>query len=127
MRHLTGRVTLCVSCQAGCPMACSFCATWKLGLKKNLAFHEIIEQIYFAAKMLNDQWDKLRNIVYMGMWEPMLNYDTVRDTINFVTDQKKFDLANRRITVSTCWIVPGIKKFMHDKFSSFSSCSKWWN
>lgn len=114
MRHLTGRVTLCISCQAGCPMACSFCATWKLWLLKNLEFHEIIEQVYFAAKLLNDEGDKLRNIVYMWMWEPMLNYNIVRDTINFLTEQKKFDLANRRITVSTCWIVPGIKKFTHD-------------
>ncbi len=114
MRHLTGRVTLCISCQAGCPMACSFCATWKLWLLKNLSFNEIIEQVYFAAKLLNDEWNKLRNIVYMWMGEPMLNYDIVRDTINFVTEQKKFDLANRRITVSTCWIVPGIRKFTKD-------------
>jgi 23S rRNA (adenine2503-C2)-methyltransferase len=55
MRHLTGRVTLCISSQAGCPMACSFCATGKLGFLKNLEFHEIIEQIFFAAKLLNDE------------------------------------------------------------------------
>lgn len=114
MRHLTGRVTLCVSCQAGCPMACSFCATWKLWLLKNLNNYEIIEQIYFAAKLLNDEWDKLRNIVYMWMWEPMLNYDVVKETINIANNQKKFDLANRRVTVSTCWIVPWIKKFTAD-------------
>ena len=114
MRHLTGRVTLCVSCQAWCPMGCSFCATWKLWLLKNLEFHEIIEQIYFAANLLNKEWNKLRNIVYMGMWEPMLNYDTVRDTILFACNQKKFDIANRRITVSTCWIVPWIEKFTKD-------------
>jgi 23S rRNA (adenine2503-C2)-methyltransferase len=114
MRHLTGRVTLCISCQAGCPMACSFCATWKLWLLKNLEFHEIIEQVYYAAKLLDSEWTKLRNIVYMWMWEPMLNYDVVRDTINFITDSKNFDLANRRITVSTCWIVPWIEKFTND-------------
>jgi 23S rRNA (adenine2503-C2)-methyltransferase len=95
-------------------MACSFCATGKLGLLKNLEFHEIIEQIYYAANLLNKEGEKLRNIVYMGMGEPMLNYDVVRDTINFVTDQKKFDLANRRITVSTCGIIPGIRKFTDD-------------
>lgn len=114
MRHLTGRVTLCVSCQAGCPMACTFCATWKLGLLKNLTNYEVMEQIYYAAKLLNDEWDKLRNIVYMWMGEPMLNYDVVKETINIANDQKKFDLANRRITVSTCWIVPWIKKFTDD-------------
>jgi len=114
MRHLTWRVTLCVSCQAGCPMACTFCATWKLWLLKNLTNYEIIEQIYNASKLLDSEWNKLRNIVYMWMGEPMLNYDTVKETINFANAQKKFDLANRRITVSTCWIVPWINKFTED-------------
>ena len=114
MRHKTGRVTLCVSCQVGCPMACSFCATGKLGLKRNLETYEILEQVYYAAKLLNDEGDKLRNIVYMGMGEPFLNYDNVKASIDFVTHQKKFDLANRRITVSTCGIIPGIKKFTQD-------------
>lgn len=114
MRHLTWRITLCVSCQAWCPMACSFCATWKLWLLKNLEYFEIVEQIYYAAKLIDSQWNKLRNIVYMGMWEPMLNYDVVKDTINFALNQKKMDLANRRITVSTCWIVPWIKRFTDD-------------
>lgn len=114
MRHLTWRITLCVSCQAWCPMACSFCATWKLWLLKNLTNYEILEQIYFAAKLLNDEWDKLRNIVYMWMGEPMLNYDVVKETINVANNQKKFDLANRRVTVSTCWIVPWIKRFTED-------------
>ncbi len=111
MRHLTWRVTLCVSCQAGCPMACSFCATWKLWLLRNLEFYEIVEQIYFAADLLNSENDKLRNIVFMGMGEPMLNYDNVKKSIEFAIDQKKMDLARRRITV---WIVPWIKKFTND-------------
>ena len=114
MRHLTWRVTLCVSCQAGCPMACSFCATWKLWLLKNLTNYEIIEQIYYAAKLLDKEWNKLRNIVYMGMWEPMLNYDVIKETIDFANAQKKMDIANRRVTVSTCWIVPWIKRFTED-------------
>lgn len=114
MRHLTGRVTLCVSSQAWCPMWCSFCATWKLGLLKNLTNYEIIEQIYNAAKLLNKEWNKLRNIVYMWMWEPMLNYDVVKETIDFSNAQKKMDLANRRVTVSTCWIVPWIDRFTND-------------
>lgn len=114
MRHLSWRVTLCISSQAGCPMACTFCATWKLGLLKNLTNYEVIEQIYFAAKLLNDEWNKLRNIVFMWMGEPMLNYEVVKETIHVSTNQQKFDLANRRVTVSTCWIVPGIKKFTKD-------------
>ena len=114
MRHLRWRVTLCVSCQAGCPMACSFCATWKLGLQKNLTAYEIIEQIFYAAKMINSEWARLRNIVFMWMWEPFLNYNVVKEVIQFASHQKKFDLWNRRITVSTCWIVPWITKFTED-------------
>ena len=114
MRHLSWRVTRCVSCQAGCPMACSFCATWKLGLQKNLTAYEIIEQIFYAAKMINSEWARLRNIVFMWMWEPFLNYNVVKEVIQFASHQKKFDLWNRRITVSTCWIVPWIIKFTED-------------
>jgi len=114
MRHLTGRVTLCISCQAGCPMACTFCATGKLGLLRNLDYHEMAEQIMYAAKMLNDEWLRLRNIVFMGMGEPMLNYDNVAETIRTSINQKKFDLSPRRVTVSTCGIIPGIKRFTED-------------
>lgn len=114
MRHLTWRITLCVSCQVGCPMWCSFCATWKLGLKRNLEFYEIVEQIMYAAKLVNDEGGILRNIVYMGMWEPMLNYDNVKKSIDIATAQKKINIANRRVTISTCWIVPWIKKFTLD-------------
>lgn len=114
MRHLTWRITLCVSCQVGCPMACTFCATWKLWLKRNLESYEIVEQIMYAIKLLNKEWNILRNVVYMGMWEPMLNYENVKESINIATAQKKINLANRRITVSTCWIVPWIKKFTLD-------------
>lgn len=114
MRHLTGRNTLCVSCQVGCPMACSFCATWKLGLKRNLESYEILDQIMEAVNILQKEWKILRNVVYMGMWEPMLNYENVKTSIDIATNQKKLNLANRRVTISTCWIVPWIKKFMHD-------------
>jgi len=114
MRHLTWRVTLCVSCQVWCPMACTFCATWKLWLLRNLESYEIIEQIMFAAKLLNEEWNILRNIVYMWMGEPFLNYDNVKYSIEVATAQKKINIANRRITISTCWIVPWIKRFTKD-------------
>ncbi len=114
MRHLSWRNTLCVSCQAWCPMACSFCATWKLWLQRNLTFSEIVEQIMYASEILNKEQTILRNIVYMGMWEPFLNYPNVKKSIEIACAQKKFNLANRRITVSTCWIVPWIKKFWDD-------------
>lgn len=114
MRHLTWRNTLCVSCQAWCPMACSFCATWKLWLKRNLEFYEIVEQIMYAANILQNEWTTLRNVVYMWMWEPFLNYENLKRSINIICEQKKLNLANRRVTVSTCWIVPWINKFWDD-------------
>ncbi len=114
MRHKTGRNTLCISCQAGCPMACTFCATGKLWLQKNLSLWEILDQVMYAAKLLNDEWGRLRNIVFMGMGEPMLNYDAMKLAIEAMCAQKKFDLSNRRVTVSTCGIVPWINKFADD-------------
>lgn len=114
MRHLTWRVTLCISCQVWCPMWCTFCATGKLWLKRNLEFYEIVEQVYYAANLLEKEWSKLRNVVYMWMWEPFLNYDNVKKSIEIITEQKKINLANRRITVSTCWIIPWIEKFTKD-------------
>lgn len=114
MRHLSGRNTLCVSCQAGCPMACVFCATGKLGLIRNLTFAEMVEQFMIAEYALKAEWKELRNVVFMGMWEPFLNYPQVKEAINILTAQKKLDLSSRRVTISSCGIVPGIRKFTED-------------
>lgn len=114
MRHLWWRNTLCVSCQAWCPMWCSFCATWKLWLQRNLEFYEIVEQIMYASSILLKENKNLRNIVYMWMWEPFLNYDNVKKSINIACMQKKLDFSNRRVTVSSCWIVPWILRFAKD-------------
>ena len=114
MRHLSGRNTLCVSCQAGCPMGCSFCATGKLGLIRNLEFYEILDQILYAVHFLSREDKKLRNIVYMGMGEPFLNYENVKKSIHIACAQKKLDLSNRRITISTCGIAPRIVDFAKD-------------
>lgn len=102
MRHRSGRNTLCVSSQAGCPMACTFCATGKLGLIRNLTFHEIIDQVMVAVHTLAKEDKTLRNIVYMGMGEPLLNYENVKQSIHIACAQKKLDLSSRRVTVSTC-------------------------
>lgn len=114
MRHLTWRNTLCVSSQAGCPMWCSFCSTWRLWLKRNLEFYEIIEQVYFVASLLYNEQKVLRNVVYMWMWEPFLNYENVKKSIQIICEQKKLNLSNRRVTISTCWIIEWIKKFTQD-------------
>lgn len=114
MRHLSWRNTLCISSQVGCPMGCSFCATGKLWLTRNLEFYEIVEQIYFASKLLSKEQKNLKNIVYMWMWEPFLNYENVKKSIEIVCGQKKLDFSNRRVTISTCGIIPGIEKFGND-------------
>lgn len=114
MRHLSGRNTLCVSCQAGCPMGCVFCATGKLGFLRNLDFSEILEQFDFVQKRLAKEDRKLRNVVFMGMGEPFLNYENLKTAIGILSNQKKYDISSRRITVSTCGIVPGINKFAAD-------------
>ena len=114
MRHLSGRNTLCVSCQVGCPMACSFCATGKLGLGRNLTLGEIMDQVMVAARLLKAEGTALRNVVFMGMGEPMLNYDHVAAAIRILASDKKMNMSARRITVSTCGIVPGIERFGDD-------------
>lgn len=98
-------LTACVSSQIGCACGCKFCATAKLGFIRNMTPHEIIEQVLTIQR---DTGLKVTNIVFMGQGEPLLNYDNVLKAIEiFNTD---FQIGIRRITVSTCGIVPAINK-----------------
>ncbi len=108
------RSTLCVSSQAGCSMDCLFCATARLGLKRNLWFYEILEQVDWALNWLTKIQRTLTNVVFMGMGEPLLNYEQVSKALGILTNQRKFSLAPRRITLSTCGIVPQILRFGKD-------------
>ncbi len=110
MRHEDGRNTVCVSSQVGCPMACSFCATGKMGFKRNLTAEEIFEQVIHAARWLKKVEKKVTNVVYMGMGEPMHNYDEVMRSVRLLNDPEGFNLGARHISISTCGIVPGILK-----------------
>lgn len=112
MRHLTGRITLCISSQVGCPMNCSFCATGKLGFYRNLMFFEIIEQVLFFERQLQKEGLTIRNIVFMGMGEPLLNFEEVIKAIRILNNPKKLELGARHITISTCGIIPGIQKLI---------------
>ena len=133
MKHLNkkeddtkiGRNTVCVSSQAGCAMNCGFCATGKMGLKRNLTSEEIIDQVLFFARHLKldhqgpslisrtvlDGQDKINNIVFMGMGEPFLNYENTIQAIRILNDKDGFNLGIRHISVSTCGIAPAIEKF----------------
>ncbi len=109
----SGRKTACVSCQAGCAMGCAFCQTGQLGLKRNLTAGEIVEEFIFLER----EAGKLDNIVFMGMGEPMQNLDAILKTVSILTDKKGRDLSSRRITLSTCGIISGIRKLADTKDS----------
>lgn len=116
MRHKDGRNTVCVSSQAGCGMACAFCATGTMGLKRNLTSEEIVEQVIHFARWLKPKKEKVTNIVLMGMGEPFHNYDNVMDALRILNDKDGFNLGARHMSISTCGIVPGILKLADEKF-----------
>ncbi len=114
MRHGDGRNTVCVSCQVGCPMACDFCATGKLGLKRNLKSWEILIQILVFARSLKKENDRVSNVVFMGMGEPLLNYTNVMDTIHVLNDKDGLNIGARKMSISTCGLVYGIDKLAEE-------------
>lgn len=107
------RGTLCVSSQAGCALNCAFCATGKQGYGRNLSAAEIIGQVWQANKRLGcfeGEARPISNVVLMGMGEPLLNVDNVLRAVELMTDTLGFGLANKRVTLSTAGVVPGIVK-----------------
>lgn len=116
MRHQDGRNTICVSCMRGCPVNCSFCATGKLGYGGRLSAEEIVDQVLYCARLLKKDHQKVSNIVFMGMGEPMLNLDEVQAAIAVLTDKSKFGLGNRRITISTSGYIPQFEKLVASGF-----------
>jgi 23S rRNA (adenine2503-C2)-methyltransferase len=109
MRYPT-RATVCVSSQAGCAMACTFCATGQAGFERHLRASEIIEQVAAAAHASEQ---RVSNVVYMGMGEPLANYDAVWESVERLhTD---FGLSARHITVSTVGVVPGIRRLAKEE------------
>ena len=114
MRHEKERNTVCVSSQAGCPMACAFCATGTMGLKRNLTSDEIIDQVLYYARKLKAEGHAVTNVVLMGMGEPFHNYDGVMAAFRSLNDPKGMAFGVRRMSISTCGIVPGILKLADD-------------
>jgi 23S rRNA (adenine2503-C2)-methyltransferase len=105
------RLTQCVSSQVGCAMACSFCNTGDMGLMRNLKTHEIVDQILEVAREYPPEivakfGERITNIVYMGMGEPMHNLQNVLDSIDILTHPHGFNISHRKITVSTSGLVP---------------------
>lgn len=107
------RGTLCVSTQIGCALACTFCSTARQGFNRNLSVHEIIGQLWAANKAMGKDPKGQRiisNIVFMGMGEPLLNFDNLMKSINLMLDDFAYGLSKRRITISTSGVVPAIDR-----------------
>ena len=111
--HGKTRNTLCLSSQVGCAMKCKFCATGQMGFIRNLTTGEIIEQFLLVEKIAG----KINNIVFMGMGEPLANYENVKKAIKIITDPKGRGLGKRKIVISTSGIIDKIYK-LTDEISS---------
>jgi len=117
------RGTLCISSQVGCPMNCKFCNTGKHGFVRNLTSEEIVQEVLVARDELKE-WENLNkkigdgrtisNIVVMGMGEPLLNYENIVKALKIINDPDGICFSNRRITLSTCGLVPQIKQLAND-------------
>jgi 23S rRNA (adenine2503-C2)-methyltransferase len=106
------RLTVCVSSQVGCPAACSFCATGLGGFSRNLTGAEIADQVMYFAHHLRGRGQRVTNVVFMGMGEPLLNTRAVRDAIARLNDPRGFNFGERHFTVSTVGIVPQLRRFL---------------
>src|SRR5215831_16870277 len=104
------RATLCISSQVGCPIGCPFCATGQGPFGRNLAGHEIVDQAVDAARDLTAEGRGLTHVVFMGMGEPLANYDAVVGSIRRIADPDGLRLSPRRVTVSTSGLVPRIDR-----------------
>ena len=104
------RRTVCVSSQVGCAFGCLLCATGASGFERNLTPAEIIDQVLYFSRQLNTKGQAVTNVVFMGMGEPMVNFEAVWQAIESLTDPLLMGLGARHITISTSGIAPGIRK-----------------
>lgn len=104
------RRTVCVSSQVGCPARCAFCASGRQGFLRNLHTGEILEQVLHINRWLSTRGERVCHIVFMGMGEPLKNYEAVLRAIYGLIDPLRFNISQRRITISTVGIIEGIKR-----------------
>jgi 23S rRNA (adenine2503-C2)-methyltransferase len=107
-----GRLTVCVSSQVGCPMGCGFCQTARIGFRRNLVPAEILDQLCHVRRLSGL---RNNNVVFMGMGEPFLNYENVLAAADIMNYSYGFHLSVRKITISTCGILPAIERFIDEK------------
>ena len=108
-----GYNTICVSTQVGCSMGCRFCRTARMGFRRDLSPSEMATQVISSIELLGGR-DRLRNVVFMGMGEPLNNYENLSRALRILMEGLGLDFSRRRITVSTSGIVPGIKRLGRD-------------
>ncbi len=101
--------TLCVSTQVGCPIGCKFCLTAKDGFTRNLTAAEIVDQYIQVQRDVGEE-NRISNVVFMGMGEPLLNFDNVKKAVEIMTGRDMLDLSTRKVTISTVGIIPGIER-----------------
>lgn len=120
----SGRVTLCISSQVGCALKCGFCRTAGMGFVRNLTVSEILDQVIWARSStgseptgvgISERATDITNIVFMGMGEPLNNYENVVRAVRILMDPYGFEIAKRKITISTAGIVPGIDRMAVDR------------
>lgn len=109
MRYVERR-SVCISTQVGCALGCAFCATGQMGFRRNLSSGEIVAQVLHFARELAEQERRLTNVVLMGMGEPLLNYDAVLAALRRLMHPDGLNLGQRRFTLSTVGIAPGIQR-----------------
>ena len=108
------RSTICVSTQIGCAMGCVFCATGQMGFETNLKSEHIISQVIHFAEILQQKGEHVTNLVFMGMGEPMANYDEMIRAVKILTHPRGFGLGQRHVTISTIGIISGIEKLAEE-------------
>ena len=114
-RNLPLRNTICISSQAGCAMGCVFCATGQMGFGRHLSRGEIVAQVMHYARLLDENGERVTNVVVMGMGEPFHNYDNTLGAIDQLNDADGFNFGARRFTVSTVGLAPSIRRFANEQ------------
>lgn len=114
MRHDYGN-SVCISTQAGCSMGCKFCASTLKGLERNLTVAEMLGEIIFVSNFLLRENKTLDNLVVMGTGEPLLNFDNLIKMLRLLHEPYTLNFSYRRVTISTCGIVPGIRRLIEEK------------
>jgi 23S rRNA (adenine2503-C2)-methyltransferase len=115
LMYFRGRATACVSSQVGCAMGCVFCATGQMGFRRHLTSGEIVAQIVHVDRVLRQRGESLRNIVLMGMGEPLHNYEATMAALETAMDHRGLAIAPRFITLSTVGVVPGIRRLADER------------